>query len=158
MTTVIPTTPIALAYHEAGHAVLAVRSKYLKLDGPVSFQKAECPAAIDWSTVPDAERAKACYELCIAAAAGMEAEIQYHIVSGSSYEGRVLFMGAHGDVSLIRSIFDSGSIGEFRSLARTRLLSVWPVVDQVAQHLINISPSDLGAEEATRLVNTCFSD
>lgn len=158
----VPATIEATAYHESGHAVIAIATGMMRIDGPLAYM------AGDQAHVPvvgrdDREHAflesggseRAYAELlAIVSAAGTEAERLYLIGLGQAPDPRQLFAGAHADVKAVGKLVGNGQWNDYRAKACAILQrpEIWDAVSSLAEALIASWPEPLAVADAMNLI------
>ena len=151
---------IRVAYHEAGHAVLAHITGVYEIDGPIitdGISYAETPImrdavrvsarSIDMGVVTLDELN---YEEAIIAAAGQEAERIYLKANNLHVDETALSQGAHGDLCHVRELLGSSHWFEVCAAASQYLKEprTWQIVEHLAQLILRKSGA-LTADQAT---------
>lgn len=145
---VLAQTDERLAFHEAGHAVLAHLSPALRLktSGNVSIISTSHEAGgadveVDCANSAEFPPARFDFEFGVVSAAGMAADVKRCKERGESFSDeafRSLQLGAAADLRSIRERFGSGLFAEFFDIATARLESeeTWNKVTMLAAALV----------------------
>ena len=141
-----------VAYHEAGHAVIAYLTGYHIIDGPIHIDgeetedgHAHTPIAEDdgrieerrlkgW-VIDEFERRK---QRSVIAVAGYTAELVHAAIEGLDFNERRAFMGAHGDVETVRQTWGPQSFYPFSKALGSEMAQpeVWDMVEALAKALL----------------------
>ena len=153
----------ATAHHEAGHAVVAIATGIMRLDGPI-----ECEAdrarvltkgredRIQVWTENGGDETRWNELMAIIFAAGSEAERRYLCEAGCTVNERQLRAGARVDIAEIKTLFGARAWTGYRKKAG-RLISqpeIWDAIELLASHLLDRWPKPLPAAEAYELVRS----
>ncbi|MBQ0822691.1 hypothetical protein KBI52_21120 [Microvirga sp. HBU67558] len=150
-----PPTRDELAYHEAGHAVIAHLSIAFILDGPVIIDDQD--GSFGYCTDPDLDPKvtvyRVRYERAVVAAAGYAAQKLYNERAHGSFNISALQLGASDDAGMIREDFGFGVFDEFVAIATQRFNEdgVWEAVERLAARLAQ--SGQLSAEEAAKRID-----
>jgi hypothetical protein len=152
--------PTTVAYHEAGHAVLAYITGVYMIDGPISTSgspHAETPIWRDAALcaartldMGELDLHEYDYEGAIIAAAGHEAERIYLLRNNLTVDEQALGQGAHGDLCLVRELLGPKHWVDACSAAAQYLHEpkIWKMVEQLATSILRHSGT-LTKDQAT---------
>lgn len=152
----------ATAHHEAGHAVVAIATGIMRLDGPI-----ECDARrAHVLTTGREDRIQAWTEsggdaghwselMAVIAAAGSEAESRYLRQAGGEVNELRLRRTADKDAREVLDLFGPGAWSLYRRKAGELMArpEIWEAVERLAEKLLCCWPDPLPASEAHRLVH-----
>lgn len=141
-----------VAYHEAGHAVMAHLSGQYEIDGPISLDgtgtedgNAVTPL-VQSPELTDRRRAEGWVvdgfeqikQRVVVAASGYAAEVMLAAKDGKPMDEQRAFLGAHGDVKDVQELWGKGSFFPFVEKVLTEMMrpEVWAMVDQLAKALL----------------------
>jgi hypothetical protein len=140
-----------VAYHEAGHAVLAHITGVYVIDGPITttgLDAAETPIMREAAfcvarsnAIGDVTQDQLNYETAIIAAAGQAAERIYLRKQGLPVDEQRLAQGAFGDLQLVNELLGPKHWFDVCEAASKYLQEpkTWPIVDKLAKAILQKS-------------------
>lgn len=151
----------ATAHHEAGHAVVAIATGIMRLDGPIEcdakrahvMTKGREDRIQDWME-RGGDEARWNEMKAIVAAAGAAAESRYLREAGRKVDRKRLLADACQDVAEVTDLFGAEAWEKYREKAGRMIAQadIWDAVKLLASHLLRRWPEPLAAAEVHELL------